>query len=156
MSRIREDWQVERKLLNRWAIWCLHGNERDIHRICGLTWAASPYSIMRRIYENGAVATTDVTGYAAEPPHLPDEWSAQVDEFMAIIAIVLPDSHAALIARHARVVRGQRLLIRAERWIARSLYGLSVRHSVSRLAHDCECGYGALHRWLSAAKRRAP
>ncbi len=144
----REDWGAERKLLNRWAIWCLHGDSNEMMRSCGLTWAGSPPSAMRDIYDRGAETEDDTTGYARELPPVPDYTSHAVDEFMSALAPILPAVHRALLARHARIVDGRRIWVRSESWIAQSLYGMQRSGAWRRLATDCMTGYGGLRRWL--------
>lgn len=146
-------WAPEIRLLNRWARWCINGNQGEIMRLCGLTWGASPKSVMARLWECGAVEESDVTGYAPELPPPADTDSQLVDAFMSVLGPILPTAHAALVARHRRMVRGESFLIRSESWIAKALYGMrSGSGSWRRLNIDCEAGYRALRRWLDTTK----
>lgn len=146
---MREHWPEERKLLNRWAIWCLRGNERMLMRLCGLSWAGSPPAIMARLWERGAESEDDVTGYAPEPRAAPDYQSAEVDRFMGILQRSSPAVAAALIARHRRMVHGELILLRPEWWLACSLYGRRRSRSHQMLADACERGYAVLRQWLA-------
>ena len=147
MSRIREDWQVERKLLNRWAIWTARSDSSEVMRLCGVTWAGSPLALMGDLWSRGAIKPDDVAGYAPELPAAPDYISPSVDEFMTALAAISPAVHDALLARHARIVRGERIYVRSESWVAQALYGLRRSGAWKRLAADCVIGYGSLRRW---------
>ena len=148
-------WAPEIRLLNRWARWCINGNQGEIMRLCGLTWAGSPKSIMARIWECGAETEEAVTGYARELPPTPDFDSHEVDRFMVALRPIRPEAYTAILARHARIVHGEQVLIRSEGWIARALYGFTEDNSRKSLTRHCESGYSALRRWLEAAKVRA-
>ncbi|MGA9851857.1 MAG: hypothetical protein WBR15_02880 [Gammaproteobacteria bacterium] len=155
MSQNREDWESERKLMKRWANWCLHADSRAVMHTCGLTWAGSPPAIMDEIYDRGAATADEATGYARESAPAPDYISPAIDNFMAALSIILPAAYAALIARHRRMVYGQLIRLRPEWWIAEQLYGLKRSQSHARLAADCITGYAAMRRWLIAEKAKA-
>lgn len=148
-------WAAEIRLLNRWARWCLNGNQGEIMRLCGLTWAGSPKSIMARVWESGAADEEAVTGYARELPPVHDFGSQEVDCFMAALRPIQPEAHTAILARHARVVNGEHILTRSESWIGRAVYGYTENNSRKALTRDCESGYAALRRWLESVKARA-
>lgn len=148
-------WAAEIRLLNRWARWCLNGNHSEIMRLCGLTWAGSPKSIMARIWEYGAVNTEAVTGYAGDLPPAPDIESQEVDRFMSALKPIQPEAFTAILARHARIVNGEQVLIRSEGWIARAVYGFTEDNSRKSLTRHCEAGYSALRRWIESARVRA-
>ena len=144
----KEDWKLERRLCNRWAIWRLRDDSKTVMRACGLTWAGSPLAIMSPIYTQGAKRKEDVTGYAPEPPPPPDYFSPVVDQFMASLALIVPAAHAALMARHCRIVHGEHIQVRSEVWVAQALYCKSRTRSHVKLVEDCSRGYEALKRWL--------
>ena len=146
-----DPWHQERRMLNRWALCKLHDDERSIMRYCGLTWAGSPRALMAPIYERGATKREDATGYARELPQLPDHIPPQVDEFMLALLPILPAAHAALLARHCRIVHGEHVEAKSEVWLAQTLYCKSRTRSHVKLIEDCNQGYEALRRWLDLA-----
>lgn len=144
------EFQSERKMFNRWAIWCLRGDNHLLMRLCGLSWAGSPRTVMSELWFRGAVAEADVTGYAAEIAPVPDEESVQVDRFMTEINARLPAVHVALMARHRRMIHGELILTRPEWWIACALYCRRRSRSHQMLAEACERGYVELRTWLNS------
>ncbi|MDE2107104.1 MAG: hypothetical protein KGL39_58395 [Patescibacteria group bacterium] len=155
MRWAHSQWAQEIRLLNRWARWCINGNHGEIMRLCGLTWAGSMRTIMERLWECGAAEEKDVTGYASEPPPLPDFASQEVDKFMTALRSIHPESHRAILGRHARIVHGEFVLIRSHGWVAQALYGRSRRASEQALDTDCNLGYAALRRWIQSAQEKA-
>ncbi|MDE2103511.1 MAG: hypothetical protein KGL39_40095 [Patescibacteria group bacterium] len=137
--------------MERWARWCHCGDSTTVMSLCGLTWAGSPHTIMGRIWECGAVDQSEVTGYS-DAPREGDPEPQQTDQFMARAKDLTPGPYYALVARHLRIVNGEPVLMRSERWMAQALYGLSARASWDRLATDCVAGYAALRLWEAQRK----
>jgi hypothetical protein len=150
---VKSAYDRERGLLNGWARWCYNGNHGEIMRLCGLTWAGSPPNTMDSIYVMGERTKDDVTGFAPDPPPLPDTDSQAIDRFMSHLREILPSAYNALIARHLRVVHGEFQRFRAEIWIAQALYCLSPEASRQKLKYDCDRGYSSLQQWWNAQNR---
>jgi hypothetical protein len=81
-------------------------------------------------------------------PPVPDAEVEAVFEFMDCLRPLLPHAHAALMARHRRMVDGHQHRIRSESWLAQALYGTKRAAAHARLASECDAGYAALTRWL--------
>lgn len=94
---------------------------------------------------------SEVTGYS-DAPREGDPEPQQTDQFMARAKDLTPGPYYALVARHLRIVNGEPVLMRSERWMAQALYGLSARASWDRLATDCVAGYAALRLWEAQRK----
>jgi hypothetical protein len=110
---------------------------------------------MDSIYIMGERTKEDVTGFAADPPPLPDTDSQAVDQFMAHLRPILPSAYEAMVARHRRIVHGEQTMMRSESWLAQALYNLSVSASHARLRNNCDLGYAALERWWSSRESEA-
>lgn len=148
----------ERELLRRWANSCAAIDAHEILDTCGLSPATSPPSTMDRVYVMGERERDDAGGYSAHDEHGdgPDLEVASCHEFMEWYEVLRPATHAALLARHRRMVSGQLHEDRSERWIAVRLYGWNSGdpdHARNLLIQTCELGYGALRRWLHVMKR---
>lgn len=150
----------ERELLRLWAASCTAIDAHEILGDCGLsTAAASPPNTMDRIYVMGERERDDAGGYSAEDEIVwepADLELLQVHEFMEWYEALRPMLHAALIARHRRLVSGQLHTEKSERWVAVRLYGWhngQPEYARFLLAQNCELGYGALRRWINVMRR---
>lgn len=139
----------EAAALEAWAR-AFKANAAQIRAAVGLTWAGSPVAPAMRDWQTPARSTA--------PTPAEDPVVARVAYFMSFLADISPDAHAALTARHRRVIRGTPVHDNGETDMAITLYRkLCIGRSAAadRLARDCESGYQALRRHLARLKRAA-
>lgn len=148
-SASRGAYAAEYRLMCVWAVRAAGSDARDILRLCGLSGAGSPPTVMDSLYALRDDAET--TGYAKDLPMPPDPEIEAVFPFMEALRPLLPAAHAALMARHLRLVDGHCHRLRSESWLAMSLYGTKRAAAHARLASECDTGYAALRRWLAGS-----
>lgn len=149
--RAIQAFDYERRVLKRWAWDCARGDKAEVNRLCGLTPAGSPPTIMGSLYALRDDAET--TGYAKDLPPPPDTDVLACHAFISAIRILRPTVHECLLARHRRLIQGEFQLIRSDVGIARKLYPeLSRGAAHARLDRECELGYAALREWLGQTR----